>query len=141
MVSNYNPETGENPIDYAFEILKSVSWTANRDWKGTPYTVNTRWSIVYDQNNMHIYFRTHGNQEIRLVRLNSFDFSCQTPVKIYEITSKGSGDVSESFVDYSQQSNRKLIEEAFTKTLFLPRFSAEQLDALSKYPDTFVCDR
>ncbi len=140
MVQNYKPEAAESPVDYAFNILKSVSWSANREWKGTPYTVNTRWSIVYDQNNLCIYFLTHSNQRIRKVQLKSFDFSCATPVEIYDITSNVSGDVSKKFVDYTQQSNRKLIENAFTKTLFLPKFSVEQLDALSKYPDTFVCE-
>jgi choloylglycine hydrolase len=139
MVQNYNPKASASPIEYAFDILKSVSWTANRNWKGTPYLVNTRWSIVYDQSNLCIYFKTHGNQKPRVVFLKSFDFSCKKPVKIFDITSSLSGDVSNNFADYTQQSNRKLIENAFTKTLFFPKLSTEQLDTLSKYPDTFIC--
>jgi choloylglycine hydrolase len=140
MVQNYNPEALESPVDYAFNILKSVNWNANREWKGTPYIVNTRWSIVYDQNDLRIYFLTHSNKRIRKFQLKSFDFSCAAPVEIFDITSNVSGDVSKKFVEYTQQSNRKLIENAFTKTIFLQKFSVEQLDALSKYPDTFICE-
>jgi penicillin V acylase-like amidase (Ntn superfamily) len=139
MVQNYKPEGSKSSLDYAFDILKSVSWTANRNWKGTPYSVNTRWSIVYDQTNLCVYFKTHGNRKTRVVFLKSFDFSCKAPVKIFDITSNVSGDVSKHFIEYTQQNNRKLIENAFTKTLFFPKLSTEQLDTLSKYPNTFIC--
>ena len=86
MVKRYNSETSTSPIEYAFGILSSVSWSVDRDWQGTPYTSNTRWSIVYDQENLNIHFRTHGNPKIRVIRLASFDFSCQTPVQVLNIT-------------------------------------------------------
>lgn len=140
MVESYKPDAAASPVAYAFDILKNVSWSVERDWQGTPYTSNTRWSIVYDQQNLRIHFRTHSNPEIRVVDLNTFDFSCATPVKMLDITAKLSGNVSKNFVDYSQQSNRDLIEKAFTKTVFLPKFSDQQLDTLSKYPDTIVCE-
>ena len=141
MVENYNPEASASPIEYAFEILKSVSWSVDRAWQGTPYTSNTRWSIVYDQKELRIHFRTRGNPEIRVIRLESFDFSCQTPVQTLAITANLSGNVSGKFVDYTQQRNRDLIENAFTKTVFFPKYSAEQLDTLSNYPETFVCEK
>ncbi len=141
MVKDYKPGVSASPIEYAFNILKSVSWSVDRDWKGTPFTSNTRWSIVYDQKNLRIHFRTHANQDIRMIDMNSFDFSCKAPVKILDLTAKLSGDVSKKFVDYTQQSNRELIEKAFTKTLFFPKLSDEQLDTLSKYPDTFICEK
>ena len=141
MIEEYNPETSAAPIDYAFDILKSVSWSVDRDWNGTPYTSNTRWSIVYDQKNRLIHFRTHGNPDIRVIDMSSFDFSCNTPVKILDVTANLSGDVSERFVDYTRQGNRDLIENAFTKTIFFPRYSAQQLDLIAGYPETFVCEQ
>jgi len=139
MVDEYKPGVPESPVDYAFDILKAVSWSVDREWQGTPYTSNTRWSIVYDQHNMKLYFRTHGNPEIRSIDMQAFDFTCATPVQVLDITANLSGDVSGNFTPYTQKSNRGLIEKAFTKTLFLPRFSADQLDRLSKYPDTLKC--
>jgi hypothetical protein len=37
--------------------------------------------------------------------------------------------------------NRDLIEEAFSKTVFFPRYSAEQLDTLADYPKSFSCSK
>jgi hypothetical protein len=37
--------------------------------------------------------------------------------------------------------NRDLIEEAFSKTVFFPRYSAEQLDTLADYPKIFSCSK
>jgi penicillin V acylase-like amidase (Ntn superfamily) len=48
MAKRYNPAISTSPIDYAFGILKRVSWGIDRDWQGTPYTSNTRWSIKED---------------------------------------------------------------------------------------------
>ena len=141
MVSDYNPETSASPVGYAFEILKSVSWSVDREWQGTPYTSNTRWSIVYDQKNRRIHFKTHGNPEVRVIDMAAFDFSCKTPVKVLNVTAKLSGDVSGEFVDYTRQGNRELIENAFTQTVFFPRYSARQLDFLANYPETFVCEQ
>ena len=76
-----------------------------------------------------------------MVRFDAFDFSCATPVKILDITEGLSEDVSKNFANYTQQSNRDLIENALTKTLFLPKLSPEQLDTLSEYPDTMVCEK
>jgi hypothetical protein len=118
MVQNYKPEASMSPLDYAFDILKSVRWTANRNWKGTPYSVNTRWSIVYDQTNLCIHFKSHGNRKTRVVFLKSFDFSCKKPAKIFDSTSNLSGDVSKNFIEYTQQNNRQLIENAFKKHCF-----------------------
>ncbi|BBO71374.1 hydrolase [Desulfosarcina alkanivorans] len=140
MVEDYHPGTSAAPVDYAFEILKSVSWRVDREWNGTPFTSNTRWSIVYDQKNRRINFRTHGNPRIRVIRLDAFDFSCKTPVKVLDATAALSGDVSDKFVDYTRQVNRDLIENAFTKTVFFPSYSATQLDVLADYPETFVCE-
>ena len=141
MVSMYDPENNMSPIDYAFDILKRVSWSMDGNWNGVAFTSTTRWSIVYDQRNMHIYFRTHGNPKIRVIRLASFDFSCQTPVQILDITADLLGDVSAKFVNYTQQDNRNLIEKAFSRTVFFPQYSAAQLDTLANYPETFFCSK
>jgi choloylglycine hydrolase len=139
LVGSYQPGVSDSPVSYAFGILEAVSWSIDREWQGTPYTSNTRWSIVYDQHNLKIYFRTHGNPEIRSVDMQAFDFACATPVQTLDITAKLSGDVTNNFIPYTQKSNRELIEKAFTQTLFLPKFTTEQLDTLSKYPDTLTC--
>jgi penicillin V acylase-like amidase (Ntn superfamily) len=97
------------------------------------------WSIVYDVNNRHIYFRTFDNQKIRKIDTASFDFSCRTPVKVLDINAGLEGDVTQNFVEYTQQINYDLIQNAYNQTVYLPKFPEEKIEAFSKYPDTTVC--
>jgi choloylglycine hydrolase len=141
MLKNYDPKTSKPIVDYAFDILKNI---AVGGIDGVPVRSNmaTQWSIVYDINNLRIYFRTFANQKIRHFNLKSFDFSCKTPVKILDIQTDLSGDVTKNFIDYTQQINRKLIGNAFKKSSVLPELSGlpeEVLDAISRYPETTIC--
>jgi choloylglycine hydrolase len=114
-----------DPIARGFEILASVA---------QPYF--TRWSVVYDLSTREVYFRTEGNRAIRRVALAGLDFSCGTPVKMLDVTAGGAGDVSAAFVDYSEATNRALIESAFTKTPFLREVPAAARDAMAANPGT-----
>ena len=139
MLESYEPDGSKSPLDYAFDILKSVSWSATRKQNNLTWVTNTRWSIVYDVNNRHIYFRTFGNQQIRKIDMAAFDFSCGTPVKVLDINARLEGDVTHHFIDYTRQINFDLIRNAYDKTVYLPKFPVEKVDAFSKYPDTTAC--
>ncbi len=139
MVKSYKPGVSKPPLEYSFDILKALSWSVKRKWRGKTWTSNTKWSIVYDAVDLQIYFRTFDNRKIRSINLSSFDFSCAAPVKILDINAELSGDVTKEFVDYTQQANRNLIENAYNKTHYLPKFPDEKFDARSKYPDATVC--
>jgi len=127
MVRNYDPKTSKSAVHYAFDILKKVV-------KG----YQTRWSIVYDINNSCIFFRTDGNSKLRHFYLKRFDFSCKTPVKVLDINAALSGDVTEYFLDYTQQINRNLIGNAYKKTYFTDK-TEEKIDRISRYPESTVC--
>ena len=127
MLTNYDPETSGSAIDYAFNILSNVTWF-----------IPTQWYIVYDIQNLRVYFHTLDNEQIRYVDLSSFDFSCKTPVKVLDIKENLSGDVSGNFVDYTYEINRKyslLIDNAY----FGYDLPDELLDAFAHYPETTVC--
>ena len=141
MLKNYDPKTSKPIVDYAFDILKNV---ANGGIDGVPVRSNmaTQWSIVYDINNLRIYFRTFANQNIRYINLKSFDFSCKTPVKVLDIQTDLSGNVTKNFIDYTQQINRKLVGNSFKKMSVhpeIPEIPEEALDAISRYPETTIC--
>ncbi len=117
-----------NPITRGFDILAAVAQPGF-----------TRWSIVYDLGSREVHFRTDGNREIRRVALSGLDFSCDTPVKMLDVTAAGSGDVGPAFADYTRAANRALIEATFTKTPFLQAFPAEARDAAAAHPETSSC--
>ena len=128
MVKNYDPKAIKTPIDFAFDILESVA-----------HDSYTQWSIVYDVKDLSVYFRTLDNQRTRYFDLKSFDLSCEKPVRVLDINTTLSGDITDKFIDYTYQINRNIVGEAFRKT---PVISAEPvyvLDMRSKYPETTSC--
>lgn len=131
MLKNHNTESQTSPVDYAFNILANVVNPA-ASW-------GTKWSIVYDIQNLRIYFRTFSNKQIRYMDLHSFDFSCQTPVNVLDMNLDKSGDMTDNFRNYTQQMNLDLIRHSFRETYFLTGVPYEALVELSKYPESFSC--
>ena len=121
MLEDYDPETSGPATDYTFTILSDLTWF-----------VPNQWSIAYDVQHRRISFHTLNNGDIRYFDMNSFDFSCQTPVRVLDIQEDLSGNVAGDFIDYTYEINRTLIG----KTLHA---SDEVLDALAGYPETTVC--
>jgi hypothetical protein len=77
-----------------------------------------KWSIVYDLTNRRIHFRTLDNPEIRTVRLNGFDFSCASPVRVFDLDQSGTGDVTPFFLTIGSM-NKELIQKSYQGTPFL----------------------
>jgi penicillin V acylase-like amidase (Ntn superfamily) len=119
MVKKFDPERSGPVVDYAFNILSNVAQP----------TKTTQWSIVYDISNRTVYFRTIHNDKIRNFNLSSFDFSCTTPVKALDINADLSGDVTSSFVDYTEEMGRELLKNST---------SEEAIDYFATYPEKYT---
>ena len=115
-------------VDYAFDILADVAQKNS-----------TQWSIVYDQKRKRIYFRTKKRHELRSIDTTSLDFSCGTPVKVLDIDTKESGDVTRQFKNYRRDLNRDLIERAFSGTDFLKNVPGPARDRVADFPERFTC--
>ena len=127
MIESYDAEKQEAPIKYAFKILNEVS---------APRTV---WSIVYDNINMKIYFRTGANSKARVINMRRLAYACQTPVLLIDINASFSGDITNRFEIYTRQKNRDLIENAFRQTAFLRNTPKTALDRLADFAETMTC--
>jgi penicillin V acylase-like amidase (Ntn superfamily) len=124
---NLKAKKQKSLVDYAFDILANVAQTS------------TKWSIVYDLQNLRSYFRTSSNQQIRYVDLKAFDFSCLQPVKVLDMDTDFSGNISNEFYDYTPQYNLDLIRHAFKETYFLNNVPDPVLEILSRYPESTSC--
>lgn len=122
------PKSEQEAVDYAFAVLNDVAQ------KGY-----TQWSIVYDQKRGKIYFRTKDNSSIKNIDAKAFDYSCATQVKMFDINSADSGDVTGKFTDYTRTANRDLLGRSFAKTDFLKDVPAIIIDGLAMYPENFAC--
>jgi choloylglycine hydrolase len=124
LVKAYDPESSGSMLNYAFKVLDNVAQGGY-----------TAWRIIYDPNLMRIYFITLFNSEIQYIDLKSFDLSCATPPKIFDLNSKISGDVTKHFKDYTISANRDLI--ARVNNFY--RFPSNIIDALTEYPEGLIC--
>lgn len=115
-------------VDYAFGILSNVAQPGY-----------TQWSIVYDQKRGRVYFRTLQSPQIKSIDTRAFDYSCGSTVKIFDVNSKDSGDITAFFKDYTREANRDLIERSFNGTDFLKGVPAFARNLLASYPESFTC--
>jgi penicillin V acylase-like amidase (Ntn superfamily) len=120
-----------DPIDRGFAALAAVASPG----PASPRVGTTRWSIVYDLGASEVYFRTDINEAIRRFKVTSFDFSCRTAMKMFDVTAPGSGDIATAFVDYSRAANRALLEASYTKTPFLRGTSDTERTAFADHAD------
>lgn len=127
MAGEYSPEKHGLPVDYAFATLDSVS------------NETTQWSIVYDPAGARVYFKTRSNSGVRFFDTRTFDFSCETPVKIMDMSAGKAGDVSGAFVDYTLEMNYEQIVHAFSNTGFLKELPEEVLRSIAAMPDLMRC--
>jgi len=124
------PRSAQEAINYAFEVLRDV---AQKEFY-------TQWSIVYDQKRGKIYFRTLQSRQIKLIDTKAFDYSCGTPVKIFDMNAKDVGDVTAKFTDYTRSENRDLIERTFNELDFLKDLPKAVRDFVASYPESFTCN-
>jgi penicillin V acylase-like amidase (Ntn superfamily) len=127
-VNKWNPKTCGPPVRYAFNILDKVSIDF------------TMFRIVYDVGNKHIYLKTKSNPSMRFINVNKFNFSCDTPVKILDISTGKEGDVTTLFSDYTYEANYDLICRSFSETEFLKNIPEQVLQTRAHYPETLPCE-
>lgn len=123
------PKTEQEAVTYAFDILANVAQKNA-----------TQWSIVYDQRRGKIHFRSMQSPQIKSVDTKSFDYSCGSAVKIFDVNAKTSGDVTAKFIDYTREANRDLIERSFSGTPFLKAVPTTVKDFFASYAENFACD-
>ena len=127
-VAAYMGEKNSDPVDYAFGILDDV-----RQVQGT------MWSIVYDVGNRAVFFKTKTKPALKSLVFSDFDFACGTPVRMINMNTDRTGDLSPHFVSYSMETNRTLIGLSFGSTDFLKDTPPEALDELARYPESLPC--
>ncbi|MDH4209367.1 MAG: hypothetical protein OEV76_10875, partial [Anaerolineae bacterium] len=95
----FEPNSADAAAGYAFETLALASMEA------TGASIPTAWSIVFDAENMRVFFRTYKNQEIRTIDFSELDFSCDSPAQVLDVHAQLSGDISDGIPEYSHEVN------------------------------------
>jgi penicillin V acylase-like amidase (Ntn superfamily) len=143
MLTKYNSPGSGSVVDYAFTILQSVPPSEYEIIDGVRVAsgfADTQWSVVFDLQNLNIYFRTIRNKNIRKINLKSFDYSCSRPTKVLDINADLSGNVTGQFNDYSQHNSRQHISDfnlGIQKNFI--GLSNEMFDTIFHYPESTIC--
>jgi choloylglycine hydrolase len=122
----HNYRSRYEPVEYSFSVLSS-----------TNVEQFTQWSIVYDIQNMSIYYKTLNNNTTRMISMKDFDLSSKTPALYIDIDADINNTATD-FLPYSQTANSNLIETVFSSLDGFRDVPAEALSELSRYPDTVV---
>lgn len=120
----------ENVIDYSFGVLKNISQPGA-----------TQWSIVYDLQNMKIYFRTMASSEIKNISYVDLSFDCASAVKILDVDYSKAGEISSVMEDYTNEKNYEFIKFAFDNVDFLKGTPDDALRKRAEYPEKFICSK
>ncbi|MGE5498845.1 MAG: linear amide C-N hydrolase [Syntrophothermus sp.] len=148
MISQVDYPANQSPVNYSFNILKSVS-----------QGIGTKWSIVYDITEMKVYIKvfetpviagpnkifrkTPGESAIKEIEFGNFRFDCGQPCRVLDLETEKDGIVNQYFENYTTEVNKKFIVKAFTfyKGWWETEngLTEEEMDYLAKYPESFKC--
>ena len=114
--------------DYAFDILGEVS-------QGN----YTKWSIVYDITNKTIQFKTNRFKQVKTVSFSSFDFSCSSTAKVWDMNQAGGGNINNLFKDFSMPINKRIVETAARESAGNVEISQKNRERLWQYAAEIKC--
>jgi hypothetical protein len=100
--------------------------------------VPTQWSIVFDTQNLRVFFRTQTNSQIRSIDFSALDFSCGVPVQMLDIHEDLSGDISGALVAYSHQASLDRVIDFLDKYESVD-MSQDQIETLLGHLESFPC--
>ncbi len=133
----YEAAPTRDGVSYVFSILDGVA-----DKFAPP--IATRWQMAFDVRALRLYWKTAGNQRLRYVDLQDFDFSCRTAVQVLDINGAGAGNVRTAFVPYTVARNRDLVTRTYSvynqhSDGLGRRYSQEIIDGIVAFPDSTIC--
>lgn len=99
LIKDYNPS--KNIIDYSFRMLEQIKVFDEPEW-----------SIVFDIEQMAVYFRTRECPEIKNIYFNQLDFSNSNPTQILNIDIKSEGNVAGLLEKYSNEKMKEFIVQS-----------------------------
>jgi choloylglycine hydrolase len=97
LVSMLDRYSDQEPVGYVFSMLEATS------------NARTKWSLVFDVNDLRLYYTTSENRAVRTVSLREFDMSCRAPVYVLDINAAGEGSVRPQFAPFTEAANTEAI--------------------------------
>lgn len=116
-----------DPVKYTFELLDEVAMD------------RTVFRVVYDPGHKRIHFLTRAHPERRVVRVDAFDYACESPTYFLDMADPLKGDVTRAFKPMTTADNLALVRKSFAETSFLKDTPQAVLTMLAGFPDSLAC--
>lgn len=128
LVSDIGAASVKSAVDRAFSILDNVAQRS------------TRWTIVYDQTSRIIHFRTDIHRGVRRLSFGTLDLACREPVRVLDLDSRVTGDVSAHLHPYTTSANVALVTKNYRANSVTRRTPANEVQAIAVHPDSASCE-
>ena len=126
-VARLTAKAPPDPIEAAFGVLQTVAQS------------NTRWTIVYDQTEMLVHFRTTTHRPIRTVAVGGLDFSCRAGARMLDLDARLSGDVTRQLTPYSSETHLAMIRKNYAASSVTRRTPPDEVLAIATRPEKSPC--
>ena len=126
-VSRFGDQTADTAVQHAFEILADVVQRS------------TRWSIVYDQTDRVITYRTDRNVALRVLRFDALDFGCGASARLLDVHAGAAGDVGATMTPYSDARNRELVVSSYSGFSGTRQTPQAEIDRVIAHPSLARC--
>jgi choloylglycine hydrolase len=116
-----------DPVAAAFDVLRSVA------------QANTRWTILYDQTRGTVHFRTATHAPIRVVKLRGLDFSCRGGVRMLDLDTRLSGEVTARLQPYSSPVHLAMLRRTYASSSVTRGTPDGQVREIATRPEESSC--
>lgn len=99
----------------------------------------TRWSIVYDQAQRVIHFRTNLHRPLRYVKMEGIDFRCAAGARLLDIDTPLQGDVTIKFKSYTTAANLAFVTRTYAAASVTHNTPASTISTIAKHPARAPC--
>lgn len=129
----YDPVNDSN----GFEFVPAVLQEGIKMLMPPPRTL---WQFIIDPRAQRMSFVGFDDSNVRYLELKDFDFSCQTPVEMFDLGRGDAGDVRSAFVPYTSSFNAELVEYIFGiyESYGIPT-SDERIEKIKASPESTTC--
>jgi hypothetical protein len=129
----YDPAKDTNGFDFVTSVMKEGAGMVR-------YPVRTLWQFIIDPRAQRMSFTSFNNKNLRYLDLKGFDFSCQTQVEVFDLSSGNAGNVRSAFKPYTYSFNAELVDYIFGiyKTAGIPT-SDELIEKIKAFPESTTC--
>ncbi len=99
----------------------------------------TQWRIVYNVEQLQIFFTTSAQLHACRIALSELNFACNGPRKILDLTGERGGRWTPYTMERGHVLLQRMVNQLTAVGFFQQIPTANEIEQFTRYPDTVVC--